>query len=248
MMRKGRAVDDRSGSVLVLDKVCYSVGGRVLLGGLDLVVGVGESVVVMGPSGSGKSTLLGVCLGTIRPGSGSVRVGGTELVGLSGGKLARVRSGVVGMVFQFGELLPELSPVENVALPALLRGVASRVAFARAEELLGDLGLGGRCAGTADLSGGERQRVAVARALINGPDLVLADEPTGALDEDTRDAVARLLFSVPGRRGTGLLVVTHDPQVAGLADRCLVLRGGRVEPVVAAGVAGVSGGVAVGGA
>jgi lipoprotein-releasing system ATP-binding protein len=237
--------------VLYLGGVSYSVGGRVLLEGLGLRVGVGESVVVMGPSGSGKSTLLGVCLGTVRPGSGSVRVGGTELVGLSAGRVALVRVECVGMVFQFGELLPELSPVENVALPALLRGVSSKVAFGRAEGLLGDLGLGGVGAGTADLSGGERQRVAVARALVNEPGLVLADEPTGALDEETRDAVARLLFSVPGRWGAGLLVVTHDPQVAVLADRCLVLRGGKAVPVdptelgavPAAGTAGTAGGV-----
>ncbi|MDQ1295316.1 MAG: lipoprotein-releasing system ATP-binding protein [Actinomycetota bacterium] len=105
------------------------------------------------------------------------------------------------------------------------------MAFGRAEGLLRDLGLEGTNAGTADLSGGERQRVAVARALINEPPLVLADEPTGALDEQTREAVARLLFAVPGQRGTGLLVVTHDPQVAALADRCLVLRGGKAEQV-----------------
>ncbi|MDQ1295814.1 MAG: lipoprotein-releasing system ATP-binding protein, partial [Actinomycetota bacterium] len=115
-------MNDRSGPVLLLENVCYSVGGRELLRDLDLRVGVGESVAVMGPSGSGKSTLLGMCLGTIRAGSGSVRVGGRELEGLSGRKLARVRSEGVGMVFQFGELLPELSPMENVALPGSYSG------------------------------------------------------------------------------------------------------------------------------
>ncbi|MCX4675943.1 ABC transporter ATP-binding protein [Streptomyces sp. NBC_01433] len=198
---------------------CVTPTGRVLLDRADLVVEAGRSVAVTGPSGSGKSTLLMCLLGLTRPQSGEVRVAGTDITRLGGRRLARHRRETTGMVFQFGELLPELSPVENVALAALLAGTGRGRALGRASRLLTELGVPTTGTATADLSGGERQRTAVARALVNQPALLLADEPTGSLDPANRDRVAELLHSLPARWGCGLLVVTHDPAVAALADR-----------------------------
>ncbi|KPC65224.1 ABC transporter ATP-binding protein [Streptomyces chattanoogensis] len=199
----------------------YEVGGRRLLDGLELTVSDGESVAVMGPSGSGKSTLLSILLGLVRPDAGSVVVAGRDVVALRGRRLAEHRRKHMGMVFQFGELLPELSPVENVALAALLDGVDRDRAYGDSRRLLEELGVPVTETATSELSGGERQRVAVARALIGSPALLLADEPTGALDETSRDHVAEMLFAVPAARGCGLLVVTHDPAVAHRADRVM---------------------------
>lgn len=206
----------------------YEVGGRKLLTGLELTVRSGESVAVMGPSGSGKSSLLSLVLGLVRADAGSVLVAGRDITGLKGGQLARWRQRHMGMVFQFGELLPELTPVENVALPALLAGSDRTSAFERARSLLTGLGVPVDGVFTADLSGGERQRAAVARALMGEPTLLLADEPTGALDEEAREHVAEGLFRVPGDSGCGLLVVTHDAAVAARADRVLRLVKGRL--------------------
>ncbi|MGW1374773.1 ABC transporter ATP-binding protein [Streptomyces sp. NPDC002446] len=203
----------------------YEVADRVLLDGLDLQVGAGESAAVVGPSGSGKSTLLGCVLGLIRPSQGRVEVAGLDVVRMRQRALERHRSRHMGVVFQFGELLPELTPVENVALAALLGGTSTGQAYERAETLLRDLGVPYDGVPTGQLSGGERQRTAVARALINEPALLLADEPTGALDRTTRDAVTELLFDVPRRWGCALVVVTHDFEVADRADRCLELTG-----------------------
>ncbi|WP_308365527.1 ATP-binding cassette domain-containing protein [Streptomyces sp. ISL-86] len=206
----------------------YEVGGRKLLVGLELMVRTGESVAVMGPSGSGKSSLLSLILGLVPADAGNLLVAGTDISVLKGGKLARWRQRHIGMVFQFGELLPELTPVENVALPALIAGTGRVAAFDRARSLLSGLGVPVDGAFTADLSGGERQRAAVARALMGEPSLLLADEPTGALDEQAREHVADVLFRVPGESGCGLLVVTHDAAVAARADRVLHLVQGRL--------------------
>ncbi len=206
----------------------YAAAGRTLLDEVELRVHPGESAAVTGPSGSGKSTLLNCALGLIRPDAGRISIAGTDLAGLSSRALARHRRDSVGMVFQFGELLPELTPLENVALAALLAGAKRSAAFRRARELLEQLGVPVEGTPTADLSGGERQRAAVARALVNRPTLLLADEPTGSLDARNRENVAELLFSLPGRWGCAVLVVTHDETVAARADRRYALSEGRL--------------------
>lgn len=217
--------------VVELCDVRYEIGDRVLLSGLDLTVHSGESVALMGPSGSGKSTLLSLILGLLRPVSGRVLVRGTDLAGLPQRAMAELRRRHVGMVFQFGELIPELRPEENVALAALLGRAGRSSALDRAERLLAELGVP-TAADTARLSGGERQRTAVARALINSPDVVLADEPTGSLDASSRDKVAELLFDLPSTRKCGLLVATHDESIARRADRVFRLHEGGLVPEV----------------
>ncbi|MER5807867.1 ATP-binding cassette domain-containing protein [Streptomyces sp. NPDC002033] len=217
----------RVSTALEFGSLHYAVDDRTLFDGLDLRLPVGESLAVMGPSGSGKSTLISCALGLVTP-RGAVRVAGADITRMKRRELARHRGAHTGVVFQFGELLPELTPVENVALAGLLAGAARRDVYDGAAKLLAELGVPGAERPTGTLSGGERQRTAVARALINRPALLLADEPTGALDEANRDAVADLLFQLPGRWGCGLLVVTHDEQVARRADRVLHLADGRL--------------------
>ncbi|CAL9443374.1 ABC transporter ATP-binding protein [Streptomyces sp. enrichment culture] len=217
-------VDETTG--LQVKGLRYRLGERFLLDGVDLEIAPGESVAVTGPSGSGKSTLLACVLGLIKPDEGTVRVLGQELTALPSRRLAQVRRQLMGVVFQFGELLPELTPVENVALPVLLSGGDHRDAYRRAAGLLTELGVPQDGTSTGLLSGGERQRAAVARALITDPHVLLADEPTGALDPQAREAVADVVFEVSRERGCALLVVTHDPAVAGRADRRLHLRSG----------------------
>lgn len=210
----------------------YQVNGRILLDGVDLDLHRGESVAVVGPSGSGKTTLLLCLAGLLRPDQGKISLAGNDLTSARRSRLAALRLRHVGFVYQFGELLQELTPLENVALPALMSGQARRAAFGSAEELLAELGIAD-VAGTptAVLSGGERQRVAVARALITEPDVLLADEPTGSLDRASVETVAGQLFSLPERKGCGLVVVTHNWRVAGRANRRYELTGGKlVEP------------------
>ncbi|MFI5705235.1 ABC transporter ATP-binding protein [Streptomyces xanthochromogenes] len=215
----------------------HAVGGRRLFESLDLDVRACESVAITGPSGSGKSTLLSCALGLIRPDTGAVEVAGSDMTALRGAALARHRSRHIGMVFQFGELLPELSPLDNVALAALLAGVPRQDAYRQASALLAELDVP-RASSSEHMSGGERQRTAVARALINSPALLLADEPTGALDTETRDRVADLLFSMPARHQCGLLVVTHDGSIARRADRTLALVGGALTAANSSGTGG----------
>ncbi|MFE5723420.1 ABC transporter ATP-binding protein [Streptomyces erythrochromogenes] len=205
----------------------HRIGDRILFDGVDLRLNIGDSVAVMGPSGSGKSTLISCALGLVKP-EGVVRVANSDLGRMSRRERTRHRSRHIGVVFQFGELLPELTPLENVALAGLLAGADRKKTYKTASELLGSLGVPRHNRATGTLSGGERQRTAVARALVNRPSLLLADEPTGALDDTNRAAVAELLFDVPRRWPCALLVVTHDAQVAALADDTVHLVDGRL--------------------
>lgn len=218
----------RRSPLLHVENLSYSVAGAEIFAGLDLVVHQGESTVLCGPSGTGKTTLLTCVLGLTRPKSGRIWLAGEDITSLPRKRLASHRRRYIGMVFQFGELLPELSPVENVALAALLAGVDRRSAYDSARALLADLGIPLDQTPTAYLSGGERQRTAVARALITDAPLILADEPTGALDQSSRDSVADLLFELPERRGRALVIVTHDQAVAARADRRFDLVAGRL--------------------
>ncbi|WP_301175782.1 ABC transporter ATP-binding protein [Actinomadura geliboluensis] len=216
-------------TVVRLGSVRKAFGEVAALDGVDLEIGAGESVAVMGPSGSGKSTLLNMVAGLDRPTSGTVEVNGEDLTGMGEAALARYRRRRIGMVFQFFNLLDDLPVLENVALAGRLAGVPGRKARARAVELLDELGIAARRdAYPAVLSGGERQRVGVARALMNRPALLLADEPTGALDSGTGEQVAGLLLDL-NRRGQTLLLVTHDEALATrCATRLVEFRDGRI--------------------
>ena len=204
-------------TVVQVDGVRKEYGGTTALDGVSLQVAAGEAVAVMGPSGCGKSTLLNLIAGLDRPTAGSVRVHDEDLGGLSETGLALFRRRRIGMIFQFFNLLDDLPALDNVALAAQLMGVRARPARQRALELLDELGIADRRnAYPATLSGGERQRVAVARALMNRPALLLADEPTGALDSATGEQVMDLLLDL-NQLGQTLLLVTHD---LALAERC----------------------------
>lgn len=212
-----------------------SYGSVHALAGVDLQIRAGESVAVMGPSGSGKTTLLHVLSGIITPDRGEVVLSGAdgvvqELTGQSEEQRARLRRERLGFVFQEGLLLPELTARENVAMPLMLRGVARGQAETTAARWLAALGLEGmedRRPG--ELSGGQRQRVAIARAQAGDPDVVFADEPTGALDSDTSEAVLSSLIGSTVSRGRTLVVVTHDPTVAASCSRLVRVRDGRIE-------------------
>ncbi|MFE0174676.1 ABC transporter ATP-binding protein [Streptomyces sp. NPDC059002] len=217
-------------AALELVGLACRVPDRLLFTEVDLRLKAGESVSATGASGSGKSTLLMCILGLVKPDAGIVRIAGADVGRMSARALAQHRRDHIGMVFQFGELLPELSPVENVALAGLLSGMHRTEAYDRAADLLNELGVPTRSGSTATLSGGERQRTAVARALINDPSLLLADEPTGSLDQAHRDSVADLLFELPRSRGCALLLVTHDPAIARRADRQVTLADGTLFP------------------
>jgi putative ABC transport system ATP-binding protein len=213
--------------LLTADDLHKSFGPVPALRGASIAVAKGEVVAVMGPSGSGKSTLLHCLAGLLRPDSGEVRYGGRRIDVLPDRERARLRRSTFGFVFQFGQLVPELTVRENIAMPLLLAGQRRRVAFAAVEPWLARLGLeglGDRLPG--DLSGGQGQRAAVGRALIAGPEMVFADEPTGSLDSVASDEVMDLLVDVARREGTSVLVVTHEPRVAACADRTVLVRDG----------------------
>jgi len=196
---------------------------------LDLDVAAGEFVAVMGPSGCGKSTLLNVIAGLDRPDEGTVEVAGERIDGRDEEWLARFRRHHIGVVFQFFSLLDGVSVLDNLVLPGILGGLRRRAAAARARELLGLLGIGGHAGRPPGaLSGGQRQRLAIARALVNHPDLLLADEPTGALDSDGAQEVLALLRRLHAG-GQTIVLVTHAPEVAAGADRIVRMRDGQAE-------------------
>ena len=206
-----------------------------VLRGIDLAIQPGEIVALLGPSGSGKSTLL-QAVGLLEGGfKGSIRLGGEEASELDDDGRTRLRRELLGFVYQFHHLLPEFTALENVIMPQLVRGADTPAARARAAELLGTLGLGQRLDHRpSKLSGGEQQRVAVARALANKPPLVLADEPTGNLDEHTADRVFAEFMGLVRGEGTAALVATHNERLAAKMDRVLRLHEGKLELAPAA--------------
>ena len=196
---------------------------------VDLRITGGEAVGLVGPSGSGKSTLLMVLAGLERPNAGSVLVEGTDLAKLDEDRLARFRGARIGIVFQSFHLIPTMTALENVAMPLELQG--AKDAFVRAGEELAAVGLADRFAHyPAQLSGGEQQRVALARAIAADPAILVADEPTGNLDDATGTAIIDLIFDLKRARGTTLVLVTHDPALAARCDRVVRMRSGRIEP------------------
>jgi len=219
-------------TAIALKKVHLTLGegaGRVhILKGIDLDIEKGTSVGLVGPSGSGKSTLLMVMAGLERADEGSINVAGAELGPLSEDQLARFRGRNVGIIFQSFHLVPNMTALENVAVPLELAGDADAFGKARAE--LEAVGLGHRLHHyPAQLSGGEQQRVAVARALVVEPEILIADEPTGNLDETTGTQIVDLMFTAQKTRGTTLVLVTHDPGLAHRCDRVIRVRSGEIE-------------------
>jgi len=201
-----------------------------VLRGVNLTVAPGEIVALLGPSGSGKSTLL-QAVGLLEGGfQGSIRLGGEEAARLDDDGRTRLRRELLGFVYQFHHLLPEFNAVENVVLPQLVRGAEPAAAHERAKQLLGTLGLGARLDHRpSKLSGGEQQRVAVARAMANKPPLILADEPTGNLDEHTADIVFAEFMKLVRGEGSAALVATHNERLAARMDRVVRLHEGRLE-------------------
>jgi putative ABC transport system ATP-binding protein len=207
----------------------YDNGAAPAVADVSLAVAAGEAVAIMGPSGSGKSTLLNLIAGMDRPTSGAVRVGDERVDALSETGVARFRRRQVGMIFQFFNLLDDMTAMDNVLLPAQLAGVRTAAARQRAEELLVTLRIADRRdAYPARLSGGERQRVAIARALVNKPAVLLADEPTGAVDSATGDEIGALLLEL-NSAGQTLILVTHNPDLAArYSHRVITLADGRI--------------------
>jgi putative ABC transport system ATP-binding protein len=202
-------------------------GSLTILHPLDLAIDGGRVVAITGPSGSGKSTLLGLLAGLDAPSTGQVILDGVDITALDEDSLARLRGTKIGFVFQFFHLLPSLTALENVLVPMEIAGVSN--AAKRARELLAEVGLQERGHHyPSQLSGGEQQRIAIARALANAPPILLADEPTGNLDSTTGHQIIELLLDVNRTRKTTLVLVTHDPELAAVADVSIALKDGRV--------------------
>jgi len=215
--------------------VAKSFGQTPALRGASIVARRGEILAIMGPSGSGKSTLLHCMAGILKPDDGEVWFDGRRLDTLGEAMRSQLRRDEFGFVFQFGQLVPELTAEENVALPLLLNGARRRTALAEARTWFGRLGLDGlehRRSG--ELSGGQAQRVALARGLVASPEVLFTDEPTGSLDSVSGEDVMNLLSSAARERGTTVILVTHEPRVAAYADREVIVRDGRVRTLTGA--------------
>lgn len=218
-------------SSIILRNITKSFGSLQVLKGIDLDIAQGEVVSIVGPSGAGKTTLLQI-MGTLdRADSGSIIINGTDISSLKNQALARFRNQHIGFVFQFHQLLPEFTALENITIPALIAGRSQREARQRAEELLDFMGLSDRAAHKpAELSGGEKQRVAVARALVNHPAVILADEPSGSLDSANKAELHALFFRLRDEMGQTFVIVTHDEELAKTTDRTIQMKYGKTLP------------------
>lgn len=207
-----------------------SFGSLEVLKGIDLHIDKGEVVSIVGPSGAGKTTLLQI-IGTLdRPDAGTITIDGIDVSKLSSKKLSDFRNQHIGFVFQFHQLLPEFTAIENIMIPAYIAGASHREARQRAEELLEFMGLSDRASHKPnELSGGEKQRVAVARALMNHPAVILADEPSGSLDSKNKEELHQLFFDLRDKFGQTFVIVTHDEQLASITDRTIHMRDGQLE-------------------
>ena len=211
-----RDISRRFGPLSVLDQVSATIEK-------------GEVVSIVGPSGAGKTTLLQIAGTLDKPDSGSVVYDGVDVFAYSERRLAEFRNQRIGFVFQFHQLLPEFTALENIAIPSLIRGDKRADAFRRASELMEFLGLSQRSGHRpAELSGGEKQRIAVARALVNRPDVVFADEPSGSLDSKNKEELHRLFFDLRSEFGQTFVIVTHDESLASMCDRTLKMRDGKI--------------------
>ncbi len=209
--------------------ITKSFGSLQVLKGIDLHIDKGEVVSIVGPSGAGKTTLLQI-MGTLdKPDSGSITIDGTDIRSLSGKEISRFRNSHIGFVFQFHQLLPEFTALENIMIPAFIGGKTKSEAKERAMELLRFMGLEERASHKpSELSGGEKQRVAVARALVNNPAVIFADEPSGSLDSKNKAELHQLFFNLRDRFGQTFVIVTHDEQLAKTTDRTIEMKDGQL--------------------
>lgn len=213
--------------MLELRNITKSFGPVNVLNGISLTFQHGEIMSIVGPSGAGKTTLLQIAGTLDRPDSGEVLFNGKNLLKLKDKKLSNFRNVNLGFIFQFHQLLPEFSALENVALPALIAGKKKKTAFSEAQTWLTELGLAHRLSHKpSELSGGEKQRAAIARALINNPSIVLADEPTGSLDSKNRDEIKHIISHLREKFNQSFVIVTHDPEIADIADRKVLIEDG----------------------
>lgn len=216
--------------MIKIEGITKSFGGLQILKGIDLEIRKGEIVSIVGPSGAGKTTLLQI-IGTLdKPDSGKVLYNGVDVIGMNDTDISAFRNNNIGFVFQFHQLLPEFTALENVMIPAFIKGVKSRDAEKRAKELLKFMGLSNReTHKPSELSGGEKQRVAVARALMNNPEVIFADEPSGSLDSKNKEELHKIFFLLREQFGQTFVIVTHDEGLSGITDRTIFMKDGRID-------------------
>ena len=217
--------------MIELDNITRSFGTLQVLKGISLKVERGEVVSITGPSGAGKTTLLQIMGSLDKPDGGSVLYDGQDITGMNEKEISAFRNRHIGFVFQFHQLLPEYTALENITIPMLIGGSSMGQATARAKELLAMLGLADRAEHKpSELSGGEKQRIAVARALANRPDVILADEPSGSLDSKNKEELHNLFFNLRDKLGQTFVIVTHDESLASKTDRTIHLLDGTIRP------------------